>query len=1530
MKHSGAWSFTRLAAFLLTALLLFSVCIPTALAADIWDDLTISILWTDGKGRLQSVPAVPVTSSADRAYWVNLDPAAMNQPLIVDAQHPDKAYNFYLEDDIMGGHTTTLLWTDEMDAAGLGYESAYQLFFSVNGVQADMPILLYLSSTPLSDTGAFEPFPVKVPVYYVAEDGTLLDSDSVECWAGETTPVWASSAATKGYTLLGPESVNVTVDHSGYANPTDVTFLYRRNAEATPVPTEVPTPTPVSQVSVPVAYIHMNGDTLDIKEIFLAPGTHTIYPDSSRVKGYELRSDSAVTITVYPDGSTDLASVAFYYDDPAPAEASIPVYYYHENGSLLDEQQVTLSQGAHKVAPSSKRVSDYELSSAGSVTVTVYADGSHDPAYVQFTYRDKYVAPKEATIPVNYIHIERGLIDTQSITRPVGTHTIYPDSSKVSGLLPVGSTSAQVTVYEDGTFHPGTVDFYYEDAYVAPTQVKVTIHYQDDRGRDVAPAQIRTYEADGNYVIKAAPEGLSGDYELAPGLHSEVTVSIQGGQASQNDVYFYYQLRQAQVQQAVVTIHYLDTDGKEIAKAKSITLAPGVHQLTPDKGYVPAGYELASAPYITVEVYNNGTFSPQEVAFYYREPQVEEKLATVTVYYKDDRGKDVASAQTLQLADGTHIIRPAPENLPAGYEIFEGTETEFSIDVTNGVARQSQVVFYYRKVNAEPTIFSLPVYYYDTQNRPIATTQYVQVAAGSYSIQANPGDLPEGYELAVADKLSVTVHADGSTTPAQIAFYYNPPQTTGTVTVSYVDLQGNAIAAPFTIKLAVGTHSVEPDVSRVPGGYDPASAEAVQVRVNSKGTATPSQIVFAFAKAVRETPIPVGEHVYRYATVNGSDVALRSEPSKKGKDTIIRRLPKGSKVYVMQENYNSGNEVWALVNVDGAYGYMMSKFLDIMTQAQSDAYAAGSTPAPTFTPVPTAAPTRQPTPTPTYEPTQAPIDLFTPPPSLEPLPTEIVTATPTASPVPYTGYALTSRATALRTGISSSDMTIMQSLAANELVTVVNQVADPMTGEVWSIVSTLNGQAGFVQHSALRPITEKEAAPYILFWEQMHKTPEPTQLVTATPEPMQMEGYGVVLGAEVPFRQMASEYSRIIDNLEAGTIVYITGQTPSDGQYWHSVNYEGYWGYIRTDLVRMLTIAEEEAYLDRLNATPEPVTTNLPFDAAGMSSYGYVDCSASSSVNWRESPSTSAKKVGTLRRYAFCLVLGSEYVNGTTWYEVRYGDQTGYLHGDFFKQMTISELEDFLGSDEYLEGVKNNSPSGDSSMDDVGFTGTGGIVSAEDQWVNKNPDVYASFAPFNPIGTVAPIATPTLEPLPGWATSAPTATPTASPTFNPLPDVVYPTVDNGGDGSSALLWAVVIGLLLLAFGGVFALVRHQQNKRRIAMRAAQRRAQAARAQQMQQRPYARTANPGQPRTGAYPNQGGTGMTNQPMGQYAPYSGTSNYPGSGYSRPSANAPDQSASSALGGATQTMQPVGRRTARRAQNNTDQSYNDPPFPT
>ncbi len=1176
------------------------------------------------------------------------------------------------------------------------------------------------------------------------------------------------------------------------------------------------------------------------------------------------------------------------------------------------------------------------------MNVTVFADGTSDPAYVQFTYKDAYIAPVTADLTILYQLSDGTVVASDTKTLQPGHHIIEADAAKMNGYVLERTQTYEVTVDESGRITPDVVIFDLRKA-----AADITVHYQDDLGRDVAPAQVFTY-ADGIHVIYASPEGLSSKYELAPGSLPEITIEVKDGIANMPDVYFFYQEKQDPVVSANVTIWYLDMEGSPVADPQVVTLDPGTHPLTPSPSSLPEGAILVEPAVITVTVDEFGRCDQEEIAFYYRLPQ-EVRTATVMVYYKDDRGNDIATAQTLTLADGTHTIVAAPADLPDGYAPFAGMETTETVTVINGVASRAQIVFYYQKF-AEPQQFVLPVYYYDTEGRTIATSQTVTVAPGTYSIQANPQDLPDGYTLAMDATQTVTVRDDGTTEPEEIAFYYKAPEKKAKVTVRYVNERQQDIITPFTLELASGYHTVETDASLVPSGYDASSAKSVKLYVSRDGVAEPAQVVFTFAAKVTETPIPVGESVYRYAVVNGVDVAFRNAPNTSKSTKVIKRIKKNTKVYVLQELYNDAGETWAMVNIGGTLGYMSSTYLDIMTQAESDQYSAGNTPVPTFTPVPTeiptATPTEVPTPTqmptatpteipttaptempsvsPTVDVTQAPVEMITPPatstPTAEPDPTETASPTPTTaptaspSPTPYAGYALTTRVTPLRTGISSSDMTIQQNLEAGELVKVFGQVQSGDTGDTWSIVTTLGGQSGYIQDSSLRRITDKEAEPYIALWEEQHKTPTPTVFVTATPEPPQISGYAVVLGEAVPFRQMASEYSRIIDNLAAGTIVFISGQTAGEGQYWHNVLCDNQWGYIRYDLVRMMTVAEEEDYIENQHQTPTPVpTVSAPvFDENGLSSYGYVD---GSTVNWREQPSTNAKKVGELKRYALCLVLGSENINGTTWYRVKYADQTGYLHGDYFKQLTIAELEEFRVSDQYLQGVVNNSTSKDDAQDNVGFTGTGGLVSAEDQWVNSNPDVYTSFEPFNPIPTVAPIqTTPTLEPLPNQSA---TPTPTATPTFNPLPDVTYPTADDG-QGGSGLIWTVVVVLLLLAGGGAFAFVRYQQKRRRMAMRAAQRRAQAARAQQ---RPYAHSAQ--QQRTGAYPNQAAykQPMQDQQTGAYQPAPASRYQPQESramerYARPAEGTPIQGSDFTPDDEpdTRPVPRVGRRTAQR----------------
>ena len=225
-------------------------------------------------------------------------------------------------------------------------------------------------------------------------------------------------------------------------------------------------------------------------------------------------------------------------------------------------------------------------------------------------------------------------------------------------------------------------------------------------------------------------------------------------------------------------------------------------------------------------------------------------------------------------------------------------------------------------------------------------------------------------------------------------------------------------------------------------------------------------------------------------------------------------------------------------------------------------------------------------------------------------------------------------------------------------------------------------------------------------------------------------------------RNWPSSTSVIIGELPANKVVYVSGQVYQDGVAWHIAQYDGTWGYIRGDMLRMMNEYEVLAYLEEMNHTaePEPEITVAPYNPESMSCYGYV---SAGSVNFRKQPSLQAERITTLRKYALCLIYNTENVDGAVWYKVGYNGEIGYVNGDYFTQMTVSEAENFFTSREYLEGLNNNAtPAPQNGSPQT--TGTpSGVVTAEDQKVEtwKNPDsgVNVSYEPFDPFATPAPL-----------------------------------------------------------------------------------------------------------------------------------------------------------------------------------------------
>ena len=112
-------------------------------------------------------------------------------------------------------------------------------------------------------------------------------------------------------------------------------------------------------------------------------------------------------------------------------------------------------------------------------------------------------------------------------------------------------------------------------------------------------------------------------------------------------------------------------------------------------------------------------------------------------------------------------------------------------------------------------------------------------------------------------------------------------------------------------------------------------------------------------------------------------------------------------------------------------------------------------------------------------------------------------------------------------------------------------------------------------------------------------TPTPTPTPEPTPEPVQQVGYGITVGEKVYVQSQPSSKSIIIAELPEGQAVQVAGQiypqNEADDYIWHKVVYDGEnAGFIRADMLRMMSESEVQEYFKTPEPTPEPTPTPTP------------------------------------------------------------------------------------------------------------------------------------------------------------------------------------------------------------------------------------------------------------------------------------------------------------------------------------------------
>lgn len=228
----------------------------------------------------------------------------------------------------------------------------------------------------------------------------------------------------------------------------------------------------------------------------------------------------------------------------------------------------------------------------------------------------------------------------------------------------------------------------------------------------------------------------------------------------------------------------------------------------------------------------------------------------------------------------------------------------------------------------------------------------------------------------------------------------------------------------------------------------------------------------------------------------------------------------------------------------------------------------------------------------------------------------------------------------------------------------------------------------------------------------------------------QAAGKATVTASSGKIREAADTDSEVLGSVKKNDkLDVIASTTASDGYTWYKVYVDGEsTGYIRADLLSAVTGSittesassssnsdddkdessekeeekdeEKEEKDDKKEESGQTVTVgsgNKTQETTGTQEgetqfVQITDSTAvagkvtGSSVNVRENPSTSAKKVDAAKGDTEVSILGEAVDNdGKVWYQVNYGDVTGFIRNDFIEVTETAEEEEEVVEEEVVE-----------------------------------------------------------------------------------------------------------------------------------------------------------------------------------------------------------------------------------------------------
>ncbi|MEA4923099.1 MAG: InlB B-repeat-containing protein [Eubacteriaceae bacterium] len=632
----------------------------------------------------------------------------------------------------------------------------------------------------------------KVTVNYYYQGTNVTAAPSVEKSIAYGQAYTVDSPAVKGYTAdtktvsgtMGAEDKVVNVYYSKNAYNLNVKYFYA--GTTTPVAGTTPYSASVEyDAAYSVASPEVTGYTADRTAVSGTMGTENVNEIV-----YYTANEYTVTFK-YPEdiknGENISARNDYHYNDdltaPADPETIVNGDYTYTFTGWDKELSKKVTEDAVYTATFDKTATEHK------VTVNYYFEGT----------KDKVAEPKEETVAYN---------DDYSIGSP-SKEGYTADRTSVSGTM--GKEDVTETVY-----------------YTANTDTKYTIeyYYQKDGKYPTTATTSKQEEGTTDTTVtltddQKTPSAIYGKYILDPAAANVFTADIKGDESTTLKVYYKEQISVAFLDYNDNVLSSTDYDyGADVVIPDDPTRAGTAEYSYEFEKWVPKQViEARSAARTkddskTAAVEKKATKDMTYSASYKEIPNE----YTVTVnYYKDGTTEKLAETSSAQVAyNGTYsIASPNPE----GYTLKNSAQETVSGKLTE--AKDITVDVYY-------TANSYTVTYLDDNGTQLK--KYSEKHIGDdIEKPDDPTKASDGNNTYVFGKWDLTTGTEGangkvgSTDLVYTAVYAASPLSVYTLTVNYVDEDGNAVADAYTEQLKDGReYSVaSPD----PDGYtiiDPA------------------------------------------------------------------------------------------------------------------------------------------------------------------------------------------------------------------------------------------------------------------------------------------------------------------------------------------------------------------------------------------------------------------------------------------------------------------------------------------------------------------------------------------------------------------------------------------------------------------------------------------------------------------------------------------------------------------------------------